>query len=46
MATFPTGTMPRIEPACFTAQAIRTKTSTVQSCTPSPLQGALFQLPH
>jgi hypothetical protein len=27
-------------------EAIRTKTSAVQTCTPSPLQGALFQLLH
>ena len=35
-----------VKPACFTGQAIRTKTSAVQTCTPSPLQGVLFQLLH
>jgi hypothetical protein len=46
MATFPDRHDATGRTSLLYGEAIRTKTSAVQTCTPSPLQGALFQLLH
>jgi hypothetical protein len=46
MATFPTGTIPRVEPTLLYGAGDPYQDAVVQACTASPLQGALFQLLH